>query len=260
MDPLSAQLSVLFFAFVFILVAVAAGAALLFMNPQRQATFITAVIGGLDLLLAAVFWLVIWFDSTTVPGIPPEVILGYAIWATVEGVVYVGLAIGIAKRDKLCALLSAVLSSLSTVVYLVAVDAPSKGGLVIRFVLLAMLWRAFMQLRNDLAHEEHLAQRRRDLDQLQLASRRGFEPPVESPSPSESPPPRSRRYEPGPFETPAASEPPPRSGRMAPFSTAPLPVQSTGRPSGQLIVKRGAPPPPSESSPEVPPAVPPAEQ
>lgn len=245
MDLLSAQLSVLFFAFVVILVTVAAGAALLFMNPQRQAGFITVVIGSLDLLLATALWLVIWFDSTP-PGVPPEVILGYAIWATVEGVVYVGLAVGIARRDRLCALLSAVLSSISTVVYLFAVDAPSKGGLAIRFVLLAILWRAFMQLRNELAHEEHLAQRRRDLDQLQLASRRGSEPATrEMPPPFESPPPRSRRYEPGPFETTPSS---------APLPTAPVVMPPTGRPSGQLIVKRGAPPPPVESSPVVPPA------
>jgi hypothetical protein len=86
-------------------------------------------------------------------GLAPGWLAGLCI---VEGLVYIGLGLGIRRESRACAWIAAILYTLSTVSLL---KAGLAGGLVIRAVITVQLWRAAVQIEEQKAIDVRAATR-----------------------------------------------------------------------------------------------------
>lgn len=145
------------------------GVLVLRLSPLQQAVSICGATGALSLVAAVALALFVLPDPRALPDLPRPVVLVLCGRATLEGLVYLALAAGIAGRLEVCGLLAALCFSAGALLSLLGLP-DAKPEVVVRVVLTVLLWRAWILWREDEAGRRWIADRREQLEALRASA------------------------------------------------------------------------------------------
>jgi hypothetical protein len=185
-------------------------------DPLKSAAYVCFFIGAMDVLIA-VLVATVGMAFAVEHGVAAVVVMIIALVVGAEGVIFLGLGVGIARESKLCAFIAA---ALYTVLSIVSVGGGGGGALcvtMLRMTFSIILWRAYFNAV-QLAQLDSIADARRAQFEAEKRMRGGS-------ATSAALPPARALPGTGLYAAPADEAPP--AGRLVLKKTAPAGARPT---------------------------------